>query len=195
MAHYFTNEEKSSNPKTFDFEFRNRIYKFTSDDGVFSKNFIDFGSRLLIENFDYNLKEGRILDVGCGYGPIGITIASNTDKLIHMVDVNLRALELAKLNAANNDVSNVKIYESNCLDSVEGEFASILTNPPIRAGKQIVHQIFEQAHEKLVVGGELWIVIRKQQGAASAIKKVEVLFSNVEVVTKSKGYLIIKCKK
>lgn len=141
--------------------------------------------------------EGQVLDVGCGYGPIGLSIAKEfSDRIVHMVDVNERALELAKENASINHITNINIYESDRLVNVKGDqFAVILTNPPIRAGKQTVHDIFEQSHERLVPNGELWIVIQKKQGAPSALEKLKTLFSDVEIVDKSKGYFIIKAIK
>lgn len=141
--------------------------------------------------------KGQVLDVGCGYGPIGLSIAKEfNDRIVHMVDVNERALELAKENASINHITNINIYESDRLVNVKGDqFAAILTNPPIRAGKQTVHDIFEQSHEHLVPNGELWVVIQKKQGAPSTLEKLKTLFSDVETVDKSKGYFIIKAKK
>ena len=109
-----------------------------------------------------------------------------------MVDVNQRALELSKKNAQDNGISNATMYESFCYDGVEGEFAAILSNPPIRAGKKVVHAIIEEAKEYLVENGELWIVIQKKQGAPSAKAKMEEVYGNCEVVDKDKGYFILK---
>lgn len=141
--------------------------------------------------------EGKILDVGCGYGPIGLSLAfSYPDKIVEMVDVNSRAMELARENALSNNIHNIKVYESDCLDQVESkEFAAIVTNPPIRAGKQVVHKIFEQSYHHLVAGGSLWVVIQKKQGAPSAMDKLEQIFGEVEVVEKKKGYYILVAKK
>jgi 16S rRNA (guanine1207-N2)-methyltransferase len=196
--HYYSREQKvESNRKTWSFTLRNHILSFTTDNGVFSKREVDFGSRLLIETFEFPDLDGPILDVGCGYGPIGISLAKEQPtKEIHMVDVNERAIALAKDNAALNKVSNVMIYESDRLTGVKGkEFAAILTNPPIRAGKQVVHDIFEQSFEYLAPGGELWVVIQKKQGAPSAIEKLNEMFDSVETVEKKKGYFILKAKK
>jgi 16S rRNA (guanine1207-N2)-methyltransferase len=141
--------------------------------------------------------EGSVLDVGCGYGPIGLSIAKNyPERIVHMIDVNERAIELSKANAVQNAVHNVEIYESDTLINVkEYNFAAILTNPPIRAGKKTVHDIFEQSYEHLVTGGELWIVIQKKQGAPSALEKLKERFTIVETIDKSKGYFIIKAVK
>ncbi len=143
---------------------------------------MDFGSRLLIESFEMPAIEGTVLDVGCGYGPIGLSIAkSYPDRLVHMIDVNERAIELAKENAELNRIQNVEIYESDRLVNVkEINFAAILTNPPIRAGKKTVHDIFQQSYEHLAANGELWVVIQKKQGAPSAVEKLKEIFTNVE---------------
>ncbi|MCM3570057.1 class I SAM-dependent methyltransferase [Neobacillus mesonae] len=196
--HYYSRTQNvESNPQYWDFSLRNHRLRFKTDNGVFSKREVDFGSRLLIESFISPTIEGPILDVGCGYGPIGLSIAKDEqDRMIHMVDVNERAIQLAKENAGLNKIQNVEIYESDRLSSVnEMNFAAILTNPPIRAGKKTVHDIFEQSALHLVPNGELWIVIQKKQGAPSALEKLKTIFSQVETVDKSKGYFIFKAVK
>jgi 16S rRNA (guanine1207-N2)-methyltransferase len=196
--HYYSRTQNvESNPKYWDFTLRNKPFRFKTDNGVFSKREVDFGSRLLIEAVKLPEIEGSVLDVGCGYGPIGLSIAKSfPDRMVHMVDVNERAIELAKENAVLNQITNVDIYESDRLLNVkENNFAAILTNPPIRAGKKVVHNIFEQAYQNLVHQGELWVVIQKKQGAPSAIEKLKEFFPIVETIDKSKGYFIIIAKK
>jgi len=196
--HYYSRTQKvESDPKFWDFMLKNNVFRFKTDNGVFSKREVDFGSRLLIESFEMPQTEGFVLDVGCGYGPIGLSIAKQYhDRVVHMVDVNERAIQLSKENAALNKIENVKVYESDRLINVnEMNFAAILTNPPIRAGKQTVHDIFEQSYNHLVSNGELWVVIQKKQGAPSAIEKLKTLFSEVETIDKSKGYFIVKAIK
>lgn len=197
--HYYSHKpDVVSNPKFWDFTLKGRTFRFKSDNGVFSKKEVDFGSRLLVESFNLNeAVEGDILDVGCGYGPIGISIAAAyPDRAIEMIDINSRAVELSKENAATNGIVNVKIYESDRFDKVgSNQFAAILTNPPIRAGKSVVHEILEESYRSLVAGGELWVVIQKKQGAPSAMDKMEQLFGNIEVPVKKKGYYILLSKK
>jgi len=196
--HYYSRTQKvESDPKYWDYTLRNSPFRFKTDNGVFSKREVDFGSQLLIESFSMPEVEGPVLDVGCGYGPIGLSIAKSfLERTIHMIDVNERAIELSKENAELNRIKNVEIYESDLLLKVdEKNFAAIVTNPPIRAGKKTVHDIFEQSYHRLVPNGELWIVIQKKQGAPSAIKKLEELLFEVETIDKSKGYFIIKAKK
>ncbi|KMJ56778.1 16S rRNA methyltransferase [Bacillus sp. LL01] len=198
MNHYYTNKPSvESNRQQWNFDLKGNNLSFTTDAGVFSKKEVDFGSRVLIEEFEEPEVEGRILDVGCGYGPIGLSLAKSfSDRQVDMIDVNERAVELAKENAVINKVENVSIFTSDIYENVTStDYAAILSNPPIRAGKKVVHEILEKAWTHLASKGELWIVIQKKQGAPSAIEKLESLFEEVEVVTKKKGYFIIKSKK
>ncbi|ARK24675.1 16S rRNA methyltransferase [Sporosarcina sp. P37] len=196
--HYYSkNPQVSSAPKQWKAEIRNRVLSFTTDAGVFSKGSIDEGSKLLAETFKEPSIGGDFLEIGCGYGPIALSIAMDfSDRTVHMVDVNERALSLSEKNAQHNGIRNVRIYESSGVDSVEQEgFAAIITNPPIRAGKQTVFSFYKGAYEKLAPGGELWVVIQKKQGAPSTMEYLKKLFGNVETVAKKKGYFILRAKK
>lgn len=195
--YYSSNPSSESNRHTWTFLLRGHELVFTTDSGVFSKREVDFGTRLLIETFSEPDINGDFLDIGCGYGPIGLALAKSfPHRHVDMVDINKRALELAVENKLANDITNVTIYESDLFAQVgDKKFAAILTNPPIRAGKRVVHAIFEQSADHLFDQGELWVVIQKKQGAPSALKKLQEVFSHVEVVTKKKGYYIIKAKK
>ncbi|CAM4077067.1 class I SAM-dependent methyltransferase [Mesobacillus thioparans] len=196
--HYYSRKPSTdSNPVKWQSELKGNSFRFKTDSGVFSKKEVDFGSKLLIDTFELNKPDGLVLDVGCGYGPIGLSIArAYPEAMVHMVDVNERAIMLAKENASENKADNVRIYESDRLDGVEEDgFDAILTNPPIRAGKKVVHDIFEQSFQHLAEGGELWVVIQKKQGAPSAMEKMKELFGDVEVEMKSKGYFILKSVK
>lgn len=193
--HYYTNNPSiPSKPQNISFTLRGNKLHFKSDSGVFSKNEVDFGSRLLIDTFQFPTAEGNLLDIGCGYGPIGLALAKCTEtRNVDMIDVNERALELAKDNARVNNIVNVSIFKSNLYESIhEKQYAAILSNPPIRAGKKVVHQILEESNRYLKANGELWIVIQKKQGAPSAIAKLQTLFDETEIVKKDKGYYIIK---
>ncbi|MCF0114781.1 MAG: class I SAM-dependent methyltransferase [Erysipelotrichaceae bacterium] len=195
MSHYFTdNRNLPQNRKEIPFRFSGISYNLITDNGVFSKTEVDFGTWVLLDTLKDEPISGRLLDVGCGYGVIGIVLGSLFKTVTMGVDVNPRALELAEENSKLNKVeANFKL--SNCLDDVEGNFDVIVTNPPIRAGKKIVHQIFEQSYEHLDLKGCLYVVIRKQQGAESAIKKIREVFKNCEVIRKEKGYWILKAQK
>jgi 16S rRNA (guanine1207-N2)-methyltransferase len=198
--HYYTkNPETESKETSWTFPLRGREFRFISDSGVFSKRTVDFGSHLLIESFRLNEEvAGDILDVGCGYGPMGLALAhAYPARLVEMVDVNERAMSLARRNAEANNIRNVKVYESNTYDQVpEGrQFAAIVSNPPIRAGKQVVHRILSEAHTHLLPGGTLTVVIQKKQGAPSAEQKMLDVFGNVEIIARDKGYWIIQSVK
>ncbi|WP_347861732.1 class I SAM-dependent methyltransferase [Salimicrobium sp. PL1-032A] len=196
--HYYSKKtDKASDRKVWTSVLRGRSFTFCSDHAVFSKNGVDFGSRVLIDSFEFPDLDGDLLDVGCGYGPIRLALAKEApSREVVMVDVNDRALELAAVNAEKNGVTNVDILESDGAAAVKDRsFAAVLTNPPIRAGKEVVHRIFEDASKVLKENGELWVVIQKKQGAPSAEKKMKELFQDVHLVKKVKGYYIYKAKK
>ena len=163
---------------------------FLTDAGVFSKKMIDFGSQLLLKCLEVDEGE-TVLDVGCGYGPLGLSLAKAYGVQATMVDINNRALDLARQNAERNKVE-ATIFQSNIYEQVEGEFDHVISNPPIRAGKQVVHEIIEKSQNFLETGGDLTIVIQKKQGAPSAKSKMEDVFGNCEVVKKDKGYYILR---
>ncbi|MDA9471334.1 class I SAM-dependent methyltransferase [Enterococcus sp. 5H] len=196
--HYYTeNPDLAHDLEQWSFELRGKKFQFLTDSGVFSRNTVDFGSRVLIDAFEWEeLPEGRLLDVGCGYGPIGLTLAAISGRTVEMIDVNQRAVALAQENAQKNQIENVDIHASNIYTDIhETQYAAILSNPPIRAGKKVVHEILSEAYPLLVVGGTLTVVIQKKQGAPSAEKKMAEVFGNVEIVTKDKGYYILKSVK
>ena len=166
---------------------------FLTDAGVFSKKMIDFGSQLLLKCLEVDEGE-TVLDVGCGYGPLGLSLAKAYGVQATMVDINNRALDLARQNAERNKVE-ATIFQSNIYEQVEGEFDHVISNPPIRAGKQVVHEIIEKSQNFLETGGDLTIVIQKKQGAPSAKSKMEDVFGNCEVVKKDKGYYILRSVK
>ena len=166
---------------------------FLTDAGVFSKKMIDFGSQLLLKCLELEKGE-RVLDVGCGYGPLGITLVKAYGVQATMVDINNRALDLARKNAERNQVS-ATIFQSNIYEQVEGKFDHVISNPPIRAGKQVVHEIIEKSKDFLEDDGDLTIVIQKKQGAPSAKSKMEDVFGNCEIIKKDKGYYILRSVK
>lgn len=195
--HYYTNRPGAAHDEQqFSFVLRGKELRFITDAGVFSRDRIDFGSVLLIENMEMD-RHARVLDVGCGYGPIGLTAAMLADQgRVTMIDVNERAVDLARRNAERNGIKNVEVLVSNVYSAVQGEkYDVILTNPPIRAGKEIVHRIFTEGHDLLVDGGELWVVIQKKQGAPSALKKLQETYREVIEVDREKGYCIFRAIK
>lgn len=194
MAHYFTNDEVASEPVVFTYTYKDRDYTFHSDAGVFSKHFIDYGTRTLLNTVDVKNAKS-LLDVGCGYGPLGLLLKGAHENLaVDMVDVNLRALDLAKRNAKENDL-DVSIYESDAYENVSGSFDLIVTNPPIRAGKKVVSQILSGSFDHLFEQGRLVVVIQKKQGAPSAKKLMMKTFGNCEILKRDKGYYILQSVK
>ena len=192
MGQYFTNENLTSNVKSTFCVVKGHKFTFLTDNGVFSKDGLDFGSRLLLESIPLDEVGAKVLDMGCGYGTIGIIINKLTDHDIDMVDVNLRAMHLARRNAKENDCSNINIFESNCYQNITSKYNTIITNPPIRAGKKIVYEILMSAKKYLEQDGNLFLVIRKEQGAKSIISDLEKEY-NVEILEKKKGFFVLKC--
>lgn len=195
--HYYSeNPETAHDLHQWSFELAGKTFQFVTDSGVFSRGTVDYGSRVLIEHFDATeLPEGTLLDVGCGYGPIGLALAYQTKRLVEMIDVNNRAVELAQGNAKRNGIE-VDIHQSNIYETLNQKtYAAIISNPPIRAGKKVVHQILSEAAPLLKIGGSLTIVIQKKQGAPSAKSKMEDVFGNAEIIAKDRGYYIIRSVK
>ena len=194
MTHYYTdNSNLASNKREFDYYFDNEVFRFTTDNGVFSKGNVDYGSYILIKTI-YKRNLGKsFLDLGSGYGPIGIIIKHfNPDVDVEMVDVNSRATELAVLNCKNNK-TDIKVHLCENILELDHNFDTISLNPPIRAGKKVIYDLYDKSKEKLTDNGHLYIVIRKAQGAGSSISKLETLFNNVVVINKDGGYYVIDC--
>lgn len=194
---YFTNQPTSDHDVSYwDFDLLNHKIKFKTDAGVFSKKRVDFGTVQLIQAAaETDLIVGPILDLGTGYGPVGISFAKN-DYQVTMSDVNQRALELAKTNAEENGVINrVTIIESDVYSNIDQQFAAIIVNPPIRAGKKIIRQMIEEAPQYLLTGGKFIFVVQKKQGAESYKKIAEDVFSNIELLDRNKGYIVYSATK
>ena len=198
MQHYYTNNPISNkNEKIIYGMIRGEKYKFLTDNGVFSKKFIDFGTKTLLESFYTERKKLEICDLGCGYGVVSVFLANNyEDFSFTMIDINKRCLELSKKNIELNKIkSKIEIIENNVLDQISKKFDIILTNPPIRAGKNVVFKIMEQSYHSLNEGGELWVVIQRRQGMNSVKKLLEKIFNSVIIVKKNKGYYVLKSLK
>lgn len=195
LEHYFTNNENlKSEIKEINYEFDNEKFVFLSDNGVFSKDKVDFGSKSLVETFLASTENvSNVLDVGCGYGFMGITISKMLNCHVDMIDINKRAIHLTKKNIENNKV-DCTAFLSNIYENVTNKYDVIITNPPIRAGKKVVLEILEKAKDYLTNHGELWFVIRKDQGAKSIAKLLENSYF-CEEICKNKGFYIFKAKK
>lgn len=192
MAHYFTNEEnlKSEIEKVIA-EINGIPFYFYTDNGVFSKGELDFGTELLLKNFKYdNPNNKTLLDIGCGCGPIGI-YASHLGFTVDMSDVNKRAIHLSKMSLKEQGL-NANVFESDAYKNITNKYDYIVSNPPIRVGKEKLYEIVMNAKEHLKDDGSLWIVVRKQQGAESMVRNMKNAYKTVEVVAKKKGFFIIK---
>ena len=193
--HYYTNNPTSEHEeRSFRAVFAGRVLAFDTDAGVFSKQHVDPGSELLCRALPDTLGT-RVLDMGCGWGAMTImTLARFPKAQVTMADVNERALALAVSNVAKNHMEATAIL-SDGFEKVEGEFDAVITNPPIRAGKAVIYKMFEDAKDHLVSSGALYLVIRKQQGAPSALKFLKELYRKAEVIERDGGYWIIACTK
>ena len=194
MSYYFDKDtDVESNEITTRAEIGGNLFTFKTDNNVFSKRGLDFGTRTLLESIDINSINGDILDFGCGYGPVGIYISKLTKANVDMIDINERALNLAKKNANINGV-DVNIFESDIYSNIDKKYDYIITNPPIRVGKKILYEILIGAKSYLKKDGHLIFVMNKDQGAKSTMKDLEEYYE-VKLLNKNKGFLIIDCKK
>ena len=190
MSHYFTNDEIKSNEKIYVTKINDIELKFYTDNGVLSNTKQDFGTRTLLENLEIDRFKGKILDFGCGIGPIGIYLSLKPKEKIDMIDINKRSISLSIKNSKLNNENN-NIFESNIYEKINKKYDFIVSNPPIRVGNEVLYKILFEAKEHLNENGELWIVINKDQGAKTITKKLE-QFYDVTIVEKNKGFYVIK---
>ena len=193
--YYYTSAPTSEHEeRSFRAVFAGRVLAFDTDAGVFSKQHVDPGSELLCKSLPDTLGT-RVLDMGCGWGAMTVmTLARFPKAEVVMADVNERALALAVSNVEKNHMQATAVL-SDGFEKIEGEFDAVITNPPIRAGKAVIYKMFEDAKAHLVPGGALYLVIRKQQGAPSALKFLRELYGRAEVIERDGGYWIIECIK
>lgn len=197
MPQYFDNNENlSSRKREISVSIYGHDYSFISDNGVFSKSEIDYGSIALLKVLLKEKIKGQILDIGCGYGTIGLILAKEISMCnVTLIDINLRACALARENALRWKLNNVRIIESDIFQNIDEEFDVIVTNPPIRAGKKVIYSIFGQSYQHLKQNGSLYLVIRKSHGAESAQKYIKSVFSNCELLERDKGFYIYRAIK
>ena len=193
MGQYFDNENLPSKVNKTECFVLGKKFTFLTDNGVFSKDGLDFGSRLLLETIPLEEVGGKVLDMGCGYGVFGIILNKLTSCSVDMVDVNLRAIHLTEMNIKENNCDHIRVFESNVYEKVNSKYDSIITNPPIRAGKKVVYDIVMNARNYLESNGKLFLVIRKEQGAKSLIIDLKKCYSKVNILEKKKGFYIIEC--
>lgn len=193
MGQYFENVKLPSKILKTESFILGKKFIFLTDNGVFSKDGLDFGSRFLLETIPLEEIGGKVLDMGCGYGVLGIVLNKTLNCSVDMVDVNLRAIHLAELNIKENHCFDINVFESFTYSNVNSKYSSIITNPPIRAGKKVVYDIVMNAKNYLEKDGKLFVVIRKEQGAKSMINDLCSEGYNVEILGKNKGFFVLKC--
>ena len=195
MSHYFINDNNlKHNKKIININYNNKEIKLYTDNGVFSKEHFEYGSKLLVNNFLKEEKSGRVLDLGCGYGIIGIILSQNKNLYIDMVDINNNAVNLTNENLKLNNIENATSFVSNIYSEITNKYDYIITNPPIRAGKETIRTFLFDAQNYINENGEIWFVMRKDHGVKSMMKELEKDYK-IEVVDKDKGFYIVKLKK
>lgn len=189
MSQYFENDKRvKSKKETRRVIINNKEFSFITDNGVFSKKGLDYGTRALLSCIPEDIT-GSVLDIGCGYGPIGIYISKTYNVIPDMVDVNERSTHLAIENSKLNKVST-NIFISDAFKNINKKYDYIITNPPIRVGKEKLYEILFGSVEHLNKNGKLYFVINKDQGAKTVLRDLNEKYK-AEVVKKDKGFYII----
>lgn len=199
MEHYFIEKEhKKEDYFVFEEKMFDRNFKFKSCDDVFSKDRVDYGTKVLIETIVKHIDlNGDVLDIGCGYGAIGIVLAKVFPNAhFTLTDINNTAVVLSQENSQKNKVDNIiQIFKSEGYQKIDKMFDFVITNPPIKAGKQNLLSILSGAYDHLRENGKLIFVIKKKHGEESIKKHLESLFSKVEILKRDSGYYILCCTK
>jgi len=195
--HYFTAQPAAqSHPEQFTVSVQGVDLILTSDRGVFSHGQLDNGTLRLLKKMELP-ESGDFLDLGCGYGVIGLVAAKlRPAAYVTLVDINERATRLAAANARANGISNVEVLTGDALQVLEDrQFDVILCNPPIRVGKPKLHELIEDAAQRLRPSGVLWMVIHTRQGAKTHLREMAPLFSACATVSRKWGYRVFRCEK
>lgn len=195
MSQYFDNDKNiKSERKIIKFNFDNKVFSIYSDNGVFSKDRFDYGTRVLLNSVDIDKLSGNVLDLGCGLGVVGIILGTfNKGINIDMVDINERAIDLAKNNLVLNNVK-ANVFISDIYSNIDNKYDFIITNPPIRAGKNVIRGFLLGSYDYLKDDGILYFVMRKDHGVKSMVKELSVKF-NTSIVNKDKGFYVVLCTK
>ena len=195
MSQYFDNDKNiKSERKIIKFNFNNKVFSIYSDNGVFSKDRFDYGTRVLLNSVDVDKLFGNVLDLGCGLGVVGIILGTfNKGINIDMVDINERAIDLAKNNLVLNNVK-ANVFVSDIYSNIDNKYDFIITNPPIRAGKNVIRGFLLGSYDYLKDNGILYFVMRKDHGVKSMIGELSVKF-NTSIVNKDKGFYVVLCTK
>lgn len=193
MSHYFTDDPHLADDyRTFTYYYKEHALRLTSNSGVFSPGHVDPATDLLLRQIPP--LEGRLLDLGCGYGVVGIALAKANDIQVTMADINPRALALARHNCEENGIQ-AEVVQSDGFDALPGTFDTIALNPPIHAGKEVVYRMFAGAMEHLAPHGGLYVVMLEKHGAKSAAARLSEIFGTCMVLFKKKGHCVFFCEK
>ena len=195
MSQYFDNDKNiKSEKRLIKFNFNNKEFSIYSDNGVFSKDRFDYGTRVLLNSIDIDKLSGNVLDLGCGVGVVGLILGTiNKNISIDMVDINERAINLTKNNLVLNSVK-ANVFVSDIYSNIDNKYDFIITNPPIRAGKNVIRGFLLGSYDYLKDDGTLYFVMRKDHGVKSMIKELSVKF-NTSIVNKDKGFYVVLCTK
>ena len=195
MSQYFDNDNNiRHNKRIIEFYFNDKKYNLYSDNGVFSKDKFDYGTKLLLDSIDISKLSGNVLDLGCGIGVVGIILGTNNKNInIDMIDINERAISLVRDNLTLNKVK-ANVFSSDVYSNVNKKYDYIITNPPIRAGKEVVRKFLLGGYDYLNDNGILYFVMRKDHGVKSMIKELENKY-NVTIINKDKGFYILSLTK
>ena len=188
--HYFSERPASAGGRqVFTTELRGFELSLITEAGVFSRERVDRGTRLLIKHMQVGPTD-RFLDLGCGYGVVGIVAGKLAPEgHVTLIDINQRAVALARENLKANDIINAEALQGDGFAPVADRvFDVIALNPPIRAGLTVVNQLIEQAHSHLAPGGRFCLVGRTKQGVLRIAEKMRQVFGNAEEVAKGGGY-------
>ena len=193
MSHYFIEDNSLKHDiKNITYYYANNKFEFTTNSGLFSKDHVDPATDILLKSIPY--LSGSLLDMGCGYGCIGIVLAKTYSLKLTQVDINQLAVDFTKINCKDNSVNSI-VIKSNCFDNISDSFDTIVINPPIHAGKAITYKMYEDSFMHLNKHGKLYIVTLKKHGAESTYVKLKNIFEDCEIIYKKKGYYVFCCTK
>ena len=197
MSHYFIEDTTlKSKERDIEFDLESMHISLKSDSGVFSNKHIDVGTLIFINTLIKLSLKGKVLDLGCGYGPVGISLSlyykDNID--LTYVDINPKCIELTSRNLKYYDLDGKCLVSDGYLN-ISDKYDYVVFNPPISVGKTKIYSLYQESYYHLNENGIMYLVIRKDKGGLSHLKYLSSLFAQSCVIYKEKGYLIIECKK